>query len=80
MNARARYALTKSSKSCKHIKKAGVNVKSRIILVNLFSLFLMLALVAAAYAQTRVVGVEVGDKSAYKRLEAGVGAQTIQMQ
>ncbi len=40
-------------------------MKTKIILVNFVSFFLMFALVTAAYAQTRVVGVEVGDKSTY---------------
>ena len=40
-------------------------MNNRVILVNLISIFLLLALVVAATAQTRTVGVSLGDKFRY---------------
>ncbi len=42
-----------------------INMNSRIVLLNLFAIFLLLALVGAASAQTRTVGVSVGNKFRY---------------
>jgi hypothetical protein len=43
-----------------------INMNRRIVLFTLFSTFLLLALVMAASAQTRTVGVSVGNKFRYR--------------
>jgi len=52
----------------KPARAASDNVNSRIVLLTSISTFLLLALVVAASAQTRTVGVSVGNKLARMRV------------